>query len=114
MQAYCSVCKEERKAFPVWWGTDCRESQWNDEVGHLVLRKVTKETQLEVKALAEKCKGQWGQVGAQRAAEKAAIKADNAAWMLEEQLAMMQMDDVTGDECVSLGSDEECALFNGY
>ena len=44
--------------------------------------------------------------------------AEAGEWMTEEQLAVLQMDDVTIgvtiDECVNLGSDGECALVDGY
>jgi hypothetical protein len=55
MKAYCGMCKTEEGAFPVWWGPGCRTSRWRDELGDLVLMKVTEETQLEVEYLAEKC-----------------------------------------------------------
>ena len=45
-------------------------------------------------------------------------EAEAGEWMMEEQLEVLQMDDVTIgvtiDECVNLGSDEECALVDGY
>ena len=44
--------------------------------------------------------------------------AEAGEWMTEEQLAVLQMGDVTIgvtiDECVNLGSDGECALVDGY
>ena len=38
------------------------------------------------------------------------LKAGNEAWMLEEELGMMQIDTVTDDESVDLGYDEESTL----
>ena len=58
--------------------------------------------------------GKWEKVWAQRAAAKAAIKADNAAWMREEQLATVQIDDVNDEECVNPGSEEDCMHLGGY
>ena len=45
-------------------------------------------------------------------------EAEAGEWMMEEQLAVLQMDDgtigVTIGECVNLWGDEECALVDGY
>ena len=45
-------------------------------------------------------------------------EAEAGEWMMEEQLVALQMNDVTIgvtiDECMNLGSDEECALVDGY
>ena len=60
--------------------------------------------------------GQGGVSGvrARRVEVKAALKAQARPWMLEKQLATMQIDDVTDDESVNLGCDKESVLDYGY
>ena len=62
----------------------------------------------------EKLKGKWEKVWAQRAAAKAAIKAENEEWMMEEKLARMQMDEVNVKGCVSQGRKEEYTRLDDY
>ena len=92
------MCRKIREASPVFSELQMGTSQWRDEAGNLVLVSAHKDIKGDVACLQDKCKGRWAQVWAQRAAEKAAIKADLEAWRLEEQFAMVQIDDVIDDE----------------
>ena len=65
---------------------------------------------------------QWSRTGqgsvpvvrARRVEVKAALKAQARPWMLEKQLATMQIDDVTDDGSVNLGCDKGSVLDYGY
>ena len=65
---------------------------------------------------------QWSRAGpgsvpgmrARRVEVKAALKAQARPWMMEEQLATMQIDDVTDDGSVNLGCEGANVLDYGY
>ena len=76
----------------------------------LMLGKMPKGVKAAVDYMVRKFGFVWQQVWAQRAQERAAIKAHNEAWMLEEELATMQIGAVTTgvaiDESASPWCDE--------
>ena len=73
----------------------------------------------EAAALLEtKCRTRWAKVRDERVQERADIKADNEAWLMEEEVARMRVDaentEVTDDESANLESGEDCVLGVSY
>jgi hypothetical protein len=113
VEAYCRRCKAILPAWSVNWESEYRKGEWKVE-GQPVLLQVPEAIRSDVKYLKDKSAVQWTEVWARRAQAKAAIRADNAAWMMEEKLAQMKIDSVIDDGSVNLGCEGASVLDNGY
>ena len=76
--------------------------------------QVSEAIRSDVKYLKDKFAVRWKEVWSRRAQAKAAIKAENEEWMMEEKLARMQMDEVNVKGCVSQGRKEEYTRLDDY
>ena len=114
VKAYCPRCKQVREAY----GGGCWAGEMDEHTKQSMLHEESWGVQQAVVRLETKCRTRWAKVWAERAQEREDIKADNGAWLMEEEVARMRVDaentEVTDDESANLESDGDCVLGVSY